>query len=574
MNGRPLRATAGSLARLITVLLGIGSWSATAAAQPLLSDNLVSPARQIDREVTDRRRGEPLPPPGPQVREVRRIDGRDNNARRASMGATLTPLRRSAPIRYADDVSVMMHDGLPGARQLSNAFAELPPVSTSDSGPSDLLWQWGQFLDHDLSLTEGMDPPEPMPIDIPPGDPWFDPEGDGDRQIGFNRSLYDAGSGTSRRVPRRQLNEVTSWIDASNVYGSDAKRARALRTLDGTGRLKTSAGGLLPFNVAGLSNAGGRGQHLFLAGDVRANEQLGLTAMHTLFVREHNRLIAHFGAMDPALDGEALYQKARRVVGGQMQHITYVEFLPTLLGRKGLSRYRGYRAHVDATLSNLFTTAYYRWGHSALNGTIARLDAQGLESAHGHLALRSAFFRPDRLASEGGIEPLLRGLASQVARPIDLRVVDDVRNFLFGEPGGGGFDLFALNVQRGRDHGLASYNQARRSLGLKRRGRYSAISSDRQVNATLASLYRSVDDIDAWVGVLAEHPVRGSLLGPLAHRALKQQFERLRDGDRFWYRRDLQPDEMAQVASLTTVIRRNTSIGAELSETPFTVEAR
>ena len=89
----------------------------------------------------------------------------------------------------------------------------------------------------------------------------------------FNRSLYDPASGTGTDNPRQQLNEISTWIDASNVYGSDSERAEALRTLDGSGRLRTSAGNLLPFNSAGLPNAGNDSDELFLAGDVRANEQ-------------------------------------------------------------------------------------------------------------------------------------------------------------------------------------------------------------------------------------------------------------------------------------------------------------
>jgi hypothetical protein len=111
-----------------------------------------------------------------------------------------------------------------------------------------------------------------------------------DQGVSFNRSLYDPASATGPGNPRRQLNEITTWIDASNVYGSDSERALALRSNDGSGRLLTSDGNLLPFNEAGLANAGGNTPELFLAGDVRANEQVGLTAMHTLFVREHNRL--------------------------------------------------------------------------------------------------------------------------------------------------------------------------------------------------------------------------------------------------------------------------------------------
>ena len=139
-------------------------------------------------------------------------------------------------------------------------------------------------------------------------------------------------------MPRQQLNEITAWVDGSNVYGSNQERADALRTLDGTGKLKTSDGNMLPFNVDGLPNAGGSGPNLFLAGDVRANEQLGLTAMHTLFVREHNRLAEKIGAQRSNWDGDRIYEKARQLVGAQIQVITYNEFLPALLGKRAMRK--------------------------------------------------------------------------------------------------------------------------------------------------------------------------------------------------------------------------------------------
>ena len=154
---------------------------------------------------------------------------------------------------------------------------------------TDFLWQWGQFLDHDIDLTES-NTSEPFFITVPSGDPWFDPLDTGTLQMPFFRSMSDIFTGTDPSNPRQQLNGITAFIDASNVYGSDPQRAAALRTNDGTGRLKVSDGDFLPYNIDGLPNAPGNGPEFFLAGDVRANEQVALTAMHTLFVREHNRL--------------------------------------------------------------------------------------------------------------------------------------------------------------------------------------------------------------------------------------------------------------------------------------------
>jgi hypothetical protein len=542
-----------------------------ALAQNLPDDVAESPVRRLQR----------LPPlpldegarPAPPGEHVRTFDGSGNNLDNGEMGATHTQLLRLVAPAYGDGIETLAGGDRPNPREISNLVSAQSEAMPNALRLSDYLWQWGQFLDHDIDLTDGVSPPEPANIAIPLGDDLFDPEGTGTQEIPFNRSIYDGETGDSVDNPRQQINEITAWVDASNVYGSDEERARALRTLDGTGRLRTSAGNLLPFNTEGLPNAGGPSASLFLAGDVRANEQTGLTAMHTLFVREHNRLVARIAARQPGLTGDEIYQRARRIVGAEMQVITYHEFLPALLGRGVLEPYRGYRAEVDARIANIFSTAVYRFGHSALSPTLLRLDAQGDEVAAGHLALRDAFFAPQRIVDEGGIEPVLRGLAGQVCQAVDPFIIDDVRNFLFGPPGAGGFDLAALNIQRGRDHGLPDYNTVRRALGLRPARNFGDISSDPRIRRRLREAYGDVERIDVWVGGLAEDPRPGAMVGELVSVLVKDQFEALRDGDRYWYQRILTPEELRQVerTRLSDIIRRNTAIGDELPDDVFRV---
>ena len=290
-------------------------------------------------------------------------------------------------------------------------------------------------------------------------------------------------------------------------------------------------------------------------------------------MREHNRLADKIAKDHPDWDDEQIYQKARQIVGAEVQVITYREYLPALLGRNSLSRYHGYNPDTDARIVNSFSTAAYRYGHSALSSTLLRLDKNGNVIPQGNLPLKSAFFSPNRITDEGGIAPLLRGLASQVSQKIDPLVVDDVRNFLFGEPGQGGFDLASLNIQRGRDHGLPGYNDMRKALGLRPAVSFRDISSDPDIQNRLASAYESVDNVDLWVGGLSEDPLPGSNLGELFQTIVKAQFEALRDGDRFWYTRTLNRDEITEVENtkLSDIIRRNTPIGNEIQDDVFHV---
>ena len=212
-------------------------------------------------------------------------------------------------------------------------------------------------------------------------------------------------------------------------------------------------------------------------------------------------------------------------------------------------------------------------GYGSMGKEIERiaLDQNINVIAEGNLELRDAFFNPEAITDEGGIDPILRGLAKQVAQRLDPFVIDDVRNFLFGPPGAGGFDLASLNIQRGRDHGLPRYNDVREQMGLPRVSNFSQISSDADIQMRLADAYGNVDDIDLWVGGLCEDSVAGSHLGELFQLIIKEQFEALRDGDRFWYERKLGNAELQEVQAtrLSDVIKRNTSIGSELQNDVF-----
>jgi len=496
--------------------------------------------------------------------EYRTIDGSGNNPSDPTRGAAGTPLARLTTVAYGDGSESPARQDQASPRIISNLCVAQDESRLSSAGASDFVWQWGQFLDHDIDLSPTADPVEPLDIAVPTDDTWFAPA----PTILFDRSAYAQVGGI-----RQQINAITSFIDASNVYGSDEARAMALRTLDGTGRLRTSAGNLLPFNDDALPNAPTAADStFFLAGDVRANEQVGLTAMHTLFVREHNHWADRIAAATPGTDDETIYQMARAIVAAELQAITYNEFLPVVLGSNALAPYHGYDPGVSPEIANVFATAAYRFGHSMLSPELRRLDARGRVIAAGDLGLRDAFFQPQVIVDDG-IEPLLRGLAKQQAQEVDNQIVDGVRNFLFGEPGAGGFDLASLNIQRGRDHGLPGYNQVRRDFGLPAVTSIADVSPDPNVQACLAAAYSSIDDVDPWVGGLAEPHVAGGLVGETWHAILSDQFERLRDGDRFWYRGYLPRAvvRMVERQSLAKIIRRNTRIGREVSGNVFLV---
>lgn len=488
------------------------------------------------------------------------IDGTGNNVDNPELGSTGVELLRLSDAEYADGVSSPAGEDRVSARVVSNNVAAQSESILNDRNLTDYIWIWGQFLDHDIDLTESAEPHEEFNIEVPFGDPLFDPFFTGEAEIGLNRSIYVDGDESSDGI-RNQINEITAFIDGSVVYGSDQERADALRTFEG-GLLKTSGDGeFLPYNVDGLANAGGTSDSLYLAGDIRANENIALTSMHTIFVREHNRIATELAAEDPSLTDEELYQQARSIVRAQLQVITYNEFLPALLGADALSEYTGYDPSVNPNIANEFSTAAYRFGHSLLSPELQLLDENGEVIESGNVSLSEAFFRPDQVEAIG-VDAILRGASTQLAQELDSHVVDDVRNFLFGPPGAGGLDLVSLNVQRGRDHGLADYNQVRVDLGLEPVTSFDQITSNPELALALEETYGSVDNIDLWVGGLAEDHVAGSSMGETFSTIIIDQFERLRDGDRFWYQNVMDGKELAEIenTTLSDIIERNTGI--------------
>ena len=182
-----------------------------------------------------------------------------------------------------------------------------------------------------------------------------------------------------------------------------------------------------------------------MAGDVRANEQLGLSAMHTVWLREHNRVADRLAELNPQWHGEELYQEARRVVAAQIQHITYQHWLPLVLGPEGMARmgpYRGYDPAVDPSIANAFATAAFRFGHTMVRDMYDILDANGI--VVGSFNLSSTFFDPSVIAN--GITEHARTMVAMRSETFDTFFARSLHEQLFTTNHLFGLDLLALNV--------------------------------------------------------------------------------------------------------------------------------
>ncbi len=558
--------------------------------------------------------------PAKAVMDTRTVDGAGNNVSNPDWGAAGTQIIRiNYPAFYPDSTGgsdglggmILEPPGVPNARLISNTLNSLPvrdgsnPFPVDPRGLSDFIWQWGQFLTHDMDLTftgsafnlDENNQPRSFDITVPSDDPFFAPG----TIIPFNRSKFGINPNDNKR---EQINDVTSFIDASNVYGSDTTRADTLREMSG-GRLLVDANGMMGLNTTLLPNDNNGptpANQLFLAGDVRANEHVGLTSMHVLFTREHNRLAALIDTQDhnlpsaqtdPGARDEEIYQRARKIVGAQMQVITYNEFLPALMGDFAPEADDfNYDPQANAAITQTFAHALFRFGHSMNNANLRLVDNNGNASA---LSLGQAFFNPDLLKNDPTlVDQIFRGLATQKAQQNDAQIVDELRNVLFGPPiGGVGLDLLTLDIMRGRDHGLPSYTESLSAyLPQVVITSVTQITSDPDLQQALRDLYDidendpikrfNINDIDLFVGALAEDPVEGMSIGLLTFSVLQDQFRRLRDGDRFFYLND--PDlydlnsetllstvgELIDLENITLadIILANTGIG-EIQENVF-----
>lgn len=505
--------------------------------------------------------------------KFRPFEGIGNNLTNPWWGHSHIPLLRKAPSAYDPTAQLSLHNN-PNARIISNNICK----GTSPPSPnhlSNMTWVWGQFIDHELDLTEPQtgDAKEVMVVPVP--DTATDPEeihAYPGRNIFVTRSNY-IGTPTDRE----QTNIIPCFMDASNVYGSTPDIASKLRRLDGTGKLKTSMADngedLLPYNTEGLGMATNHGQDpadMFMAGDVRANENVALIGMHTIWVREHNRLCDVLIKRYPKWTGmdEMLFQHARRYIVGLHQNITFEEYLSKLLGP--IPAYAGYNPGVNASIATEFSTVAYRVGHTMLSDTLQI----GLNPAN-TLGLFDAFFKPEWVQANG-VDAVLQGQAVTIMRAIDAKVVESVRSQLFGPPTTTTMmDLIALNIMRARDHGIPGYNAVRVAYGLKAIQSWAEFPTSQENRDKLAALYSSPDVVDPWIGCVVETRMEGKEVGPLLFTILLDQALRTRSGDRFWFENDealsLQEKIEIRNTKLADVLDRNTAPGITFPRDVFRV---
>ena len=556
----------------------------------------------------------------PFVDTIRTADGTCNNVFESTRGSSFTAFQRLLVADYEDGIQQLngftqsrrpidenmlnRNEGpftppYPSARLISSTVVR--DRMGNDTNLNHLVMQWGQFIDHDLDLNVEVSPEEAdcdtvncvnsevcAPVRIPPNDAAF---GVGEPRDGmclpFARTLPVCNNNSF--APRNPINELTHYMDASMIYGSTKEVADFLREFQG-GRLRAGA----PFPANGGKPSlpevsatppcvpleprratlpaprrccpEGR-DSCFTAGDRRVNEHVSLTVMHTIWLREHNRIAAELARLNPQWDDEHIYQETRKIVIAQIQRITYKEFLPALFGQEYFNRligpYRGYDPLVNPSILNSFATAAFRFGHSLIQNAFDRIGSDSLPIPEGPLNLRDAFMNPQAYFDSQGTDPIIRGWLNQPSRSIDEFLTSILTTQLFERMEGLGMDLATLNIQRSRDHGLRPFPVWQQVCQNRFRN---ILSSDlfrfssRVTETRLLQTYGSPKTVELWVGGLAEEPIPGGVIGPTFACIFAITFGNLRDGDRFWYENNIfTPAQLAQIerTSLAKVLCDN-----------------
>lgn len=412
-------------------------------------------------------------------------------------------------------------------RELSNElFSQQNPNVPDARGLSSLVAFMGQFYDHDIVLSVSDPSMGHFPIEMVP----------------YNDTAPINATRNKVRIVNgcRESQTVNSpEIDASTVYG-DYLRPNMLHLLrkdyGRSCKMRMSEGNLMPF---------WEGHHnQFLAGDERSTEHSILASLHTLWVREHNRMCDLIEARKGDVwTQEQMFWKARQIVIAKLQHICYNEWLPALFGSQTSLLSTVTPRSADTRISMEFSVVAFRFGHTMIPDPI------------GPFSLPSIFFNASMLV-DYGIEAFFEAAYETQAQAVDSHVVDGLRNFLFAAgPMQIGEDLVTRNMFRARELGIGNY-------------------------ASVANCYRIPTQNTAeelYIAMLQEPIEAGSSLPKTIATIVAEQFKRLRMYDPNFYTKranEIGSYFYAEVLNTTmaSVLRANTNL-QNVPDQPFFVVA-
>uniref|UniRef100_A0A3Q2P8V0 NAD(P)H oxidase (H2O2-forming) n=1 Tax=Fundulus heteroclitus TaxID=8078 RepID=A0A3Q2P8V0_FUNHE len=446
--------------------------------------------------------------------EVPRFDGWYNSLAHPERGAVGSHLVRLVPARYWDGVYQPVHEPVqPNARGLSRLLSRGPSGLPSARNRTVLSLFFGKYEGIHQSVSEEDATNKSV-----------------DREWALDQGRFWVLETLEALAPRDKWTRF--WILETFVLLISCIHACCAVDLMRLSQL-TKQQNFLFFAIL----------HVLELGNAWANENVFTAAEGIIWFRYHNYVATKLHKEHPEWSDERLFQNARKIVVATFQNIALYEWLPGFLGDKKLPPYPGYQKFVDPGISPEFQAAAIRFGITmAPPGVYMRnrtchfrriINIDGSSSPATRLC--NSFWKrqsPNMKTSED-VDELLMGMASQIAEREDNTVVEDLRDYMYGPLRFSRTDLVALTIQRGRDFGLQSYTETRRALDLPPVKTFEEINPELHNPQVTAPLYGGdVSKLELFPGGLLES---NDGPGPVFSAIILDQFERIRNGDRFWF---------------------------------------
>jgi len=538
--GRPVEAAFGLLNRYVP-------WHRLPVQLSLL--NLVflrRVLRRLNLIDTEPREAPPraqrVPEPVPErLRGERSYDGTYNDLSDPRMGAVGSAFGRNLRPDHRPD----LHDTpnpVTVSRRLLYRESFLPATSLNV-----LAAAWIQFQVHDWVNHRRHKPGErSVEVPLPPGSgPWHNTPGGPDERV-----MRFAENEVPGRPPLLFGNTASHWWDGSEVYGGDERTARFLREADGRAELRLEDGHLPSGGNGGIPLTG-----------FSDNWWMGLSAMHTLFAREHNAVCAALRAEYPAMGEERIYQTARLVVSALIAKIHTVEWTPAILATEAIdialhTNWQGpprkwldqlglwlFEAHsltgIPKTLPDHHAAPYSLTEDFVTVYRMHPLIPDDFELREHHFGQRLetvGFLDIQGGAAEARIRKT--GLANTlysfgIAHPGAITLHNFPRSLQRFEREGEIIDLSVVDLVRTRRRGVPRYNDFRAGLHQPRLRSFEELTENAETLARLKEVYRSVDEIDTVVGLFGENPPTGFGFSDTAFRVFILMASRRLQSDRF-----------------------------------------
>ncbi|MPY47544.1 peroxidase family protein [Streptomyces acidicola] len=500
----------------------------------------------IDTEVREAPpKAQPVPEPIPErLRTERSYDGTYNDLSDPRMGAVGSAFGRNLKPDYQPD-TFDVPNPVTVSRQLLYRESFVPATSLNVIAAAWIQFQVHDWVNHRRYKLDDRSVQVPLP---PGSEPWYNTPGgpaENVMRIAENEGLQQPGD----RPPILFGNYASQWWDGSEVYGADERTARFLREPDGGARLRLEDGHL-PGGTNGIPLTG-------------FNESwwMGLSAMHTLFAREHNAVCDALRAEYPSMSEEHIYHTARLVVSALIAKIHTVEWTPAILATEAIdialkTNWQGppkswlnqlglwlFEAHsltgipktlpdhhaAPYSLTEDFTTVYRM--HPLIPDDFElrehsfgqRLETVGFLDIHGGAA--------ETQIRKTGLANALYSFG--IAHPGAITLHNFPRSLQRFERDGEIIDLSVVDLVRTRRRGVPRYNDFRAGLHKPRLRSFEEVSQNPETVARLKDVYRSVDEIDTVVGLFAENPPTGFGFSDTAFRIFILMASRRLQSDRF-----------------------------------------